>query len=90
MTVSELKPRSHQILSVHRPATLHPALAIVHRSSGYSEFVLAETGQVVGIEDEGVVSLYQGLIGCDAKGSADSTGQAAFWKGWESRMKFIG
>jgi hypothetical protein len=82
--------RSSQVLSVHRPANLHSSLAIVHRSSGYSEYVLTETGQVVGVEDEGVVSLYQGLVGCDYKGSEDSTGQAVFWKGWESRMKFIG
>lgn len=72
------------------PTNLHPALAIVHRSSGYSEFVLAETGQVVGMEDEGVVNLWQGLIGCNDKGAAESSGQAVFWKGWESRMKFIG
>lgn len=54
--------RNSQILSVHRPADLHPALAIVHRGSGFSEFVLAGTGQMVGLEDEGVVSLWQGLL----------------------------
>lgn len=88
MTESTADNRNSQILSVHRPANLHPALAIVHRGSGFSEFVLAETGQMVGLEDEGVVSLWQGLLGCNAKGQADDAGQVSFWKAWESRMKF--
>lgn len=81
--------RNSQILSVHRPANLHPDLAIVQRGSGFSEFVLVETGQMVGLEDEGVVSLWQGLLSCNAKGQPDESGQKAFWKQWESRMKFI-
>jgi hypothetical protein len=44
---------------------------------------------MVGLEDEGVVSLWQGLLSCNAKGEPDESGQKAFWKQWESRMKFI-
>jgi hypothetical protein len=44
---------------------------------------------MVGLEDEGVVSLWQGLLGCDAKGKATESGHAEFWKRWESRMKLI-
>jgi hypothetical protein len=43
---------------------------------------------MVGLEDEGVVSLWQGLLGCNAKGQAAGSGQVSFWKAWESRMKF--
>jgi len=44
---------------------------------------------MVGIEDEGVVELWQGLLGCNAEGKPDESGQKAFWKGWESRMLFM-
>lgn len=76
-----------QVVSVHLPSTLHPALAIVHRASGYSEYVLAETGQMVGTEDEGVVELWQGLLGCDYKGVRNTVKSSSFWEGWESRVK---
>jgi hypothetical protein len=57
----------------------------VHRHSGKSEYVLRETGQVVGDEDEGVVELWQGLMGCDYKGNEKDT--LDFWKGWEKRAR---
>ena len=82
-----LNGRSSQVLSVHRPRDLHPALAIVHRASGYSEYVLADTGQIVGSEDEGVVPLWQSLLGCSEKGVSDDSSLKGFWKGWEARME---
>ena len=88
-SVAQADVRSSQILSVHRPAGLHPNLAIVQRGSGFADFVLAETGQMVGLEDEGVVELWQGLLGCNAEGKPDESGQKAFWKGWESRLLFM-
>ncbi|WWC95586.1 hypothetical protein V866_002451 [Kwoniella sp. B9012] len=80
-------PESSQVLSVHvdKPP-YHPALASVHRHSGITDFVLAETGQVVGNEDEGVSSLWQGFLGCDSNGNENRSNMAAFWKGWEMRM----
>ncbi|WVQ66283.1 uncharacterized protein L199_004462 [Kwoniella botswanensis] len=80
-------PESSQVLSVHvdKPP-YHPALASVHRHSGITDFVLAETGQVVGNEDEGVSSLWQGFLGCDSNGNENRSNMAAFWKGWEMSM----
>nr|XP_019003539.1 uncharacterized protein I203_03682 [Kwoniella mangroviensis CBS 8507]OCF67000.1 hypothetical protein I203_03682 [Kwoniella mangroviensis CBS 8507] len=80
-------PESSQILSVHvdKPP-YHPALASVHRHGGITDFVLSETGQVVGNEDEGVSSLWQGFLGCDSNGNENRSNMAAFWKGWEMRM----
>lgn len=75
------------MLSVHLPPDLHPALAIVHRVSGYSEYVLAETGQVVGTENEGVAELWQGLLGCSEKGSREAERSSSFWTGWELRLR---
>lgn len=72
--------RSHQILSVH--LTCHPSVGIVQRHAGYSEYVLRETGQVIGNED-GIVPLWQAMLGCGEHGQARAVD--AFWEGWEKR-----
>ncbi|OCF33545.1 hypothetical protein I316_04617 [Kwoniella heveanensis BCC8398] len=82
-------PESSQVVTVHlstngRP--LHPALALVHRQSGFSDFVLKETGQIVGEEDAGVSELWQGLLGCDERGREDEDRSKDFWQGWEERL----
>jgi len=46
--------------------------------------MLRETGHVVGDED-GVVELWQGLLGCDYRGHEKDS--LDFWKGWEKRLK---
>lgn len=79
--------RSHHVLSVHLPPPpFSPALAVVHRGSGKSDYVLRDTGHVVGDEDGGVTPLWQGLLGVDYKGVevADVMG---FWQGWERRLQ---
>lgn len=81
-----LNSRSHQVLSVHLPgAPTVPALAIVHRASGKSDWVLRETGHVVGHEDEGVAELWQGILGCDRRG--EEVNEDDFWRGWEARVR---
>ncbi|WWD20296.1 hypothetical protein CI109_104772 [Kwoniella shandongensis] len=73
-------------MSIHiPPPPCHSALAIAHRGSGVSEYVLRETGQAVGSEDEGVVALWQGLLGCDEKGRDCEQALDEFWSGWEER-----
>jgi hypothetical protein len=62
-----------------------PALAIVHRASGKSEWVLRDTGHVVGDEDEGVTELWQGILGCDRHGAEANVDE--FWRGWEARVR---
>lgn len=59
-------------------------LAIAHRASGVSHFVLRETGQVVGDDDGGIAPLWQGLLGCDEKGRPSSS--TSFWHEWEERL----
>ncbi|WVW86921.1 hypothetical protein I302_108976 [Kwoniella bestiolae CBS 10118] len=54
--------------------------------NGITDYVIAETGQVVGNEDGGVSELWQGLLGCDANGNEDRSNMKAFWNGWERRM----
>lgn len=66
------------------PPPCHPSIAIAHRSSGRSDYVLRETGQVIGDEDGGVVELWQGILGCDYKGAEKDMGD--FWKGWQDRI----
>lgn len=82
-------PRSHQVLSVHLPGPpTVPSLAIVHRASGKSDWVLCETGHVVGDEDGGVAPLWQGILGCDRRGAeAGAADVRAFWRGWEARVR---
>lgn len=54
-----------QVTSIHT-AGLHPGLAVVQRQAGHAEFVLRETGQVVGGED--VAILWQDILCCNNKG----------------------
>jgi hypothetical protein len=75
--------RSRQVLSVHLGIELHPDLAVVHRANGISDYVLYETGQTVGDEYEGVLPVWQGMLGCDVKGHRSDS--AGFWEGWEQR-----
>ncbi|WOO81416.1 uncharacterized protein LOC62_03G004940 [Vanrija pseudolonga] len=78
-------PEPLQILSVHLPPPpCHPAIAIAHRSSGRSDYVLRETGQVIGDEDCGVAELWQGILGCDYKGAEKDVGD--FWENWQDRI----
>ena len=58
----------HQVESVSIMG-LHPALAVVQTIAG-AKFVLRQTGQVVGIEGEGVCERMQEVLGCDAVGRA--------------------
>ncbi|WVF68261.1 hypothetical protein IAT40_003026 [Kwoniella sp. CBS 6097] len=76
---------SHLELYLADAHPLHPALAIVHRQNGFSDYVLSETGQVVGEENAGVSELWQGLLGCDEKGRETSNRSMDFWRGWEER-----
>ncbi|ORY34762.1 hypothetical protein BCR39DRAFT_556270 [Naematelia encephala] len=81
-------PEALQILSVHLPdPPFHPALAIVQRSMGHADIVLIETGQVVGNEDLGITSLWQGILACNEKGGTWPVNEMSdFWQGWESRI----
>lgn len=81
--ISDSRPL--QVLSVHIPPHPgHPAIAIAHRACGRSDYVLRDTGQVIGDEDYGVAELWQGILGCDAKGKeADRSG---FWEDWGERV----
>nr|ODN91857.1 hypothetical protein L203_01110 [Cryptococcus depauperatus CBS 7841] len=80
-------PQSCQVMSVHAPSQpFHPDLALIHRHSGLTHFVLKDTGQVVGDEDNGVVSLWQGLLGCDANGRKIDDQLEEFWQGWQNRF----
>ncbi|KAK4688685.1 hypothetical protein P7C73_g1441, partial [Tremellales sp. Uapishka_1] len=83
-------PESRQILSIHSPPPpFHPSLAIAHRGSSTSEYVLRETGQTVGDEEGGVVEFWRGLLGCDEKGREieDEGAKRQFWYGWVERMR---
>lgn len=81
-------PESEQVDSVHfPPAPTHDAVAYVHRSSGHTDIVLRETGQVIGEEDGGVVPLWQGLLGCDERGRRDPKICVDFFAGWEERLQ---
>lgn len=58
------------------------------RQSGISDYVIRETGQSVGNEDEGVTPLWQGVLRCDEKGTEMKRSEG-FWTGWEDRLKGI-
>ena len=61
--------RSHQVDGVSLPGGLfHSALALIHRADGTANFVLKDTGQMVGEELAGVVRLWQEVLGCNEKG----------------------
>jgi hypothetical protein len=77
--------RSHQIVSSH--LTPHASIGLVQRSAGYSEYVIRETGQVIGEEEAGVAPLWQGLLSCDHQGRHKP--QDAFWQGWEERYSVV-
>lgn len=69
------------------PPPAHPAIAVVHRACGRSDFVLRDTGHVIGDEDNGVAPVWQGILGCDGKGNEAIEGDVrAFWEGWEERV----
>ncbi len=69
------------------PLPFHAALAIAHRSSATSDFVLRETGQTVGNKENGVTELWQGILGCDCKGMVMTNGESdRFWCDWEERL----
>ncbi|THV05214.1 hypothetical protein K435DRAFT_713151 [Dendrothele bispora CBS 962.96] len=69
-------PDHHFVESVHFTtaggAALHPALAAV-QTPGREYFVLRDNGMQVGCEEEGVASVWMGLIGCDRSGLASKT-----------------
>lgn len=72
-------------MSVHIPFdSYHPNLALVHRQSGITEYVLKDTGQVVGDENYGISPLWQGLLGCNDRGDKDDERMEEFWKDWET------
>lgn len=79
--------REQQVMSVHIPLdSYHPNLALVHRRSGITEYVLKDTGQVVGDENCGISPLWQGLLGCNDRGDKDDERMEEFWKDWETRL----
>lgn len=85
--VSLYLPQEQQVMSVHIPFdSYHPNLALVHRQSGITEYVLKDTGQVVGDESCGISPLWQGLLGCNDRGDKDDERMEEFWKGWETRL----
>ena len=75
--------RSHQLLSLH--PTPHPAVIVTYLRHG-SFYVLKDTGQQIGDEEgNGIVELWQGILGCDHKGRSDDEIAKGFWEGWEER-----
>lgn len=75
------------MMSVHIPRSLcHPNLVLVHRRSGITEYVLKDTGQVVGDENYDISPLWQGLLGCNDRGDKDNGWREEFWKDWETRL----
>jgi hypothetical protein len=79
------KTRSHQLLSLH--STPHPAILIAHLRLG-SYYVLKDTGQMIGDEaGQGVVELWQGILGCTARAEVDRDVAGRFWNGWEGRVR---
>lgn len=85
--VSLYLPQEQQVMSVHIPFdSYHPNLALVHRQSGITEYVLKDTGQVVGDESCGISPLWQGLLGCNDRGDKDDERMEEFWKDWETRL----
>ncbi|QRV94792.1 SAP domain protein [Ceratobasidium sp. AG-Ba] len=65
----------HLVESVHlehrqpRPnSRLHPVLALVSTAPGREYFVLRDTGMPIGTNDEGLETVWQEIVGCDAWG----------------------
>ncbi|KAI0693960.1 hypothetical protein BC835DRAFT_1039478 [Cytidiella melzeri] len=70
-TVSLYLPAHHHVESVHFATSagvpLHPALAVIQTPSR-EHFILKDNGMEVGCEEDGVLSLWMELLGCDSKG----------------------
>jgi hypothetical protein len=77
-TTATTSNRTHHVESIGfhasppRRAPLHPSLAYVARVGG-GEYVLRQTGQVVGCDDGGVSELWMGLLGVDSGGMVVAT-----------------
>ena len=75
----QLKGRSHHhVESIHFSASggqcLHLALAVV-QTPAREYFILRENGMQVGCEEDGVVEMWQKVLGCDARGRAIESGE---------------
>jgi hypothetical protein len=57
-------------------------VGIIQRHAGHAEYILRETGQIIGDED-GIVPFWQGILACDSKGNRRD--HPSFWQGWEKR-----
>jgi len=81
-----LSYRNHHLLSLYLTTNLtasptspliplHPALALVVKEEHGIEYVLRETGQIVGAGEEGVGEVWRALLGCDERGVESETGE---------------
>ena len=65
--------RHHHVESIHVTTTagrpLHPALAVV-QTPAREYYILRDNGFEVGCEEEGVVSVWMRILGCDARGES--------------------
>ncbi|KAA1469769.1 hypothetical protein DENSPDRAFT_773681, partial [Dentipellis sp. KUC8613] len=71
--VSMFLPAHHHVESVHFTAAscapLHPAIAVIH-TLAREYFVLKDNGMQIGCEEDGIVDVWQGILGCDQSGMA--------------------
>ena len=64
---------THSTASLTSPyVPLHPSLALVIKEEDADavEYILRETGQIVGVGEEGVVEMWREVLGCDTRGIA--------------------
>lgn len=61
----------HHVESTHfttrTQTALHPALAIV-QTPGREYYILKDNGMQIGCEEDGVVEVWQRIVGCDVRG----------------------
>ncbi|VDC05574.1 unnamed protein product [Peniophora sp. CBMAI 1063] len=77
-TLGLFLPAHHHVESVHFTAigdqSLHPALAII-QTPAREYFILRDNGMQVGCEEDGVVEMWQKVLGCDAHGKPARVGE---------------
>jgi hypothetical protein len=70
-SLSLFLPASHYVEKVYRESEhgkiLHEAICSI-QTSNRTHFCLKLTGQIIGNDQEGVVIIWQELLGCDAEG----------------------
>lgn len=60
--------RHHHVEGVYIPTTFHPSIASV-QTTHREYYVLRETGQQIGTEEEGVSEIWQEILKCNANGT---------------------